>query len=555
MFPRITRFTRMGFGMLWMGLLWGAGGIGTPILAQQTGGFYGVDFKDGLDFNQTLTLADEEAADNGPRPPVEEAAGKKDSGGTGSGALGSAARDVWLMRGVPENLRQDYLEAFSELEKKENKRAFWRFDKLIDVAPAVAVFYHGRGLAHMALGRREFALDDYGRAMQLDPQNADFHHTLARDSFQRQEYAAAALRLSRVVALDPDRAEAWFTLGLAQAQNADWKDAYNSFSRVVGLTPHAAQPWYNRGFMAARMGLYEEALADINRAFSVDHAPANPARSHYTRGLVYAAINRIPQALADFNQAERLGYRAAPLYYNRGNINYLAGKYKNALDDYNRAVKLHAAYGAALHNRGYTWLTLRHWGRAESDFSQTVAVDPGFEEAWFNRGYARLMQHKDQGAQDDFQRVLQITPQRGEGWFNRGVAGFFKKEMGEACPDFEAACTLGFQPGCAMNQKHCGPNRLDQREFPDEPPYRMLPWEEDPSLIPPYPPGVPSDHQPSDHRPSDQPPISPADPGSPAGEQKGPEPSTPTHAKPGSPSGAKTPSGTATPAGKPERSP
>src|SRR5689334_13623686 len=73
-----------------------------------------------------------------------------------------------------------------------------------------------------------------------------------------------------------------------------------SLTEVVQRNPNDAQAYNMRGSVFGRAGRNQEALADFDRAISLD---ANYAQAYANRGQVHRQTNQLDLALADYNKA------------------------------------------------------------------------------------------------------------------------------------------------------------------------------------------------------------------------------------------------------------
>ncbi|MCR4408006.1 MAG: tetratricopeptide repeat protein [Anaerolineae bacterium] len=114
---------------------------------------------------------------------------------------------------------------------------------LKQVRPIKARLYNMRGLSHRYLGNRHADLDEYDLAIQ------DF---------------------SRAIALDPSYAEAYYNRGvLYWREFGNYYRAIRDLTRVIELAPHWAEAHFNRGLAYKLHGDRERAIADFQRYLQI----------------------------------------------------------------------------------------------------------------------------------------------------------------------------------------------------------------------------------------------------------------------------------------------
>lgn len=129
--------------------------------------------------------------------------------------------------------------------------------------------YNNRGIAYRRLGRTRKAIDDYDRALRLDPNLADTYN---------------------------NRGYAYYGLG-------EVRKAIRDFDRAIQLDPHHVDAYNNRGAAYHGLGEHRKALEDYDRVLILD---PDYARAYHNRGLAYKAIGDVGRAVSDWEAAIRL---------------------------------------------------------------------------------------------------------------------------------------------------------------------------------------------------------------------------------------------------------
>jgi tetratricopeptide (TPR) repeat protein len=193
------------------------------------------------------------------------------------------------------------------------------------------------------------------RAIRLEPKNAG--HFLARGLLylKLRELDRAIQDFDRAVALnpphDPPHAAALKHRARAQTQV--------HHERAVAL-------------LGARQ--YDGAIRELDSAInsSPDHAS-----SFNLRGLCYAALGETRRAIQDFDQAVQLDRNLAEAFVNRGNIFQSSNKWERALADYSRAARLRPQDAYSLYSRGLVMRALGRESEAAVDIARAKEIEPG----------------------------------------------------------------------------------------------------------------------------------------------------------------------------------
>jgi Tfp pilus assembly protein PilF len=216
----------------------------------------------------------------------------------------------------------------------------------------------GRGLAYLAKGDRDRAVQDLTAAIALDPNNALAYND--RGAVWREKG-------------DPDRAIADFTRAIE-----------------IEALPHSDLPGIghvnihaNRGLAWRTKGDLGRALADFDAAIKLD--PADAAL-HEMRARIFMERHEDARALPDLDAVIRLDPSRAFDFAARGTIRYR----QYALES--------------------PWIEQRDLDGAISDLTQAVTLDPNRADAYYTRGIAFVMDGKRDLAAADFARAARLDP-------------------------------------------------------------------------------------------------------------------------------------------------
>lgn len=167
-----------------------------------------------------------------------------------------------------------------------------------------------RGTTNLQQGRREAALDDFRRAVAMDPSSTTSHRLLASTfaSLGRTDEAVKAYR--QALEVDPSFTDVRNDLAKLLMQEGRWSEAEAEFRRVIASDAGAAGAVASLGFIYMNTDRLDDAEREFQRAMRL--AP-NDAAARYSLGLVHARMGRHEEAIGEFDDAIRLrpGYAAA----------------------------------------------------------------------------------------------------------------------------------------------------------------------------------------------------------------------------------------------------
>jgi tetratricopeptide (TPR) repeat protein len=317
------------------------------------------------------------------------------------------------------------------------------FARALELDPDSASLYAARGQTLRVLGRLEDALRDFDHAIELAP---DSETALASRGVILQRLGRldeAVADLSRAIALRPSDDWAVAHRGEAYRMMGRYRLAVTDFTEAIRLDPTYEFAYASRALARRRLGHHREELADLDHAIEL-----NPDYewAFAQRGVTHRAAGRHDQAVADFTRAIELDADYAWAFANRGVAYRQAGRYPDALADLSRALELDPTSAWALTNRG---VTLRQTGRyreALADLEQATTRLP--QDAWAigNRAETLRLLGRDEEALADFDRALTLRP---SAWAlaRRAAARRRAGDLEGAASDAERALQLDLTEG------------------------------------------------------------------------------------------------------------
>jgi tetratricopeptide (TPR) repeat protein len=149
-------------------------------------------------------------------------------------------------------------------------------------------------------------------------------------------------------------------LGLALFNEGRTEEAINQYNLSLRITPLVMDhvlAYNNRGIAYSRLGMYQNALEDLNKAIEMK---SDYADAYGNRGVIYSNLGQNQRAFEDFNKAIQLQPDFADLYNNRGVAYTKLGLYQSAVEDFSKAIDLNPYYADAYYKRGVVYLAQRN---------------------------------------------------------------------------------------------------------------------------------------------------------------------------------------------------
>ncbi len=171
---------------------------------------------------------------------------------------------------------------------------------------------------------------------------------------------------------EPDSVVAHWLAGYAGLATGDYRSATDGFGRLhkpksfpqlhewaaglVADNPRNPVPLMLQGDASARAGKYEDALAFLDKAVSLD---PHSALIYNTRGVIKALASKPQEAMADFTEATRLSPEFADAYANQGLLRLTQGEQDQAVASFSAALERAPDFALAYHGRGKAVAAIR----------------------------------------------------------------------------------------------------------------------------------------------------------------------------------------------------
>ncbi len=290
---------------------------------------------------------------------------------------------------------------------------------IVSKSPGKARAITNRGNAYANRGQWDMAIEDYSRALRIDPK---FPITLISRGLAYKNlghFDKAIADYTRAVGIDPNNTITYSNRGICYFNLGEREKAIDDFTRAIELDPGNTDAYSNRSASFQMTGQLDKAIADVNKAISLqpDHYKALS-----NRGAIYDKLNQSDKAIADYSRAIELNPGFVNAYVNRGSVYLKSGLLDKALADYSRAIEIDPKNKEAYFNRGVIYANLGQRDKAIDDYTHVIELDPNHKLGYYNRGLNYGKMGKLELAIDDFTNALKNDPNFTSAYKNREVA-------------------------------------------------------------------------------------------------------------------------------------
>ncbi len=294
--------------------------------------------------------------------------------------------------------------------------------------------WHLLGLVALARNQCEQAVEQIGRAIELDPRQASFHNHLGEAYRVLARWDEAETSCRHALSLKPDFAIAHNTLGTLLDATGDVDGAIASYRQAISLAPDLAQAHYNLGLALQSHGRLADAEASYRRAIAAK--PDYPLALH-NLGVLLQGQSRLEEAIACFGRAlaQKPDYTEA--HCNLGSALKDQGRATEAIESYRRALALDPDLAEAHFNLGVVYQSQDQFDQAAECYRSAIRARPNYGEAHSNLGTIRKLQGKLAEAMQCYDTALGCDDNLAEAHRNRSLLRLLQGNFSEGWPEHE----------------------------------------------------------------------------------------------------------------------
>lgn len=188
--------------------------------------------------------------------------------------------------------------AWRQIPMYRDVETLWR--TTIERNPAAWIAYNNLGVAQIAAGRTEEAIENYKRAVELHPQFFQASSNLAELYLAQGRMDLAEPLYEKLVVIAPGNAVGQYQLGMARLRRGRTAEAAERFERALRLQPGMASASARLGDLALARGDWNQAIARYGEA--ARREPANGS-APFLESFAFTATGRGAEAVASLRQA------------------------------------------------------------------------------------------------------------------------------------------------------------------------------------------------------------------------------------------------------------
>ncbi|MDJ0626238.1 MAG: tetratricopeptide repeat protein [Candidatus Caenarcaniphilales bacterium] len=176
------------------------------------------------------------------------------------------------------------------------------FSQAIEINPQYANAYLSRGIAYRKLQNNLAAIEDYSKAIELEPSaSAYLNRGVARSRINDSN--GALIDYSKAIDMQPDYIAAYLNRGNLKIQKKDFSGAIKDFNKVIELEPGSHKAYFSRGRAHSSLEQNDKAIQDYTQAIYFNN---KYAEAFYNRSVIKSRTRDYLGSMSDAEQAKGL---------------------------------------------------------------------------------------------------------------------------------------------------------------------------------------------------------------------------------------------------------
>jgi tetratricopeptide (TPR) repeat protein len=133
------------------------------------------------------------------------------------------------------------------------------------------ILHFYRAVSKVKTNQYDAAIEDYTKAIQLNPQKSKYIYHRGLAHFQLSQYQLAKKDFQTTLVMDGGNSDIYVKLAFLKQQENDLKGAIEGYTKAIEFNPKFSTPYYYRGLIYLQVLLHDKACLDLQKAADLGH--------------------------------------------------------------------------------------------------------------------------------------------------------------------------------------------------------------------------------------------------------------------------------------------
>lgn len=222
--------------------------------------------------------------------------------------------------------------------------------------------YADLSTAYLRLERYDEAVDALKKAIQGDPEKADYYFRLGLVCLKQHAFSEAIRYFKEAVGKDPLHYEAYYNTGILYIQQGSCREAAEMFLKAVHVRPQEAQTYRDLGDAYFSLGNFEGAVEQFQKAISLSRGDVY---SYYRIGCILTEyLEQHQEAMEALRTAVRIKKGFCDAHFQLGKVCIKLKRYKEAVRALKEVIQLEQDHVQGHYYLGFCYVMLKDYDSA-----------------------------------------------------------------------------------------------------------------------------------------------------------------------------------------------
>jgi tetratricopeptide (TPR) repeat protein len=283
-----------------------------------------------------------------------------------------------------------------------------QFTKAINLDPQYVDAYMERAKANEATGNYKDAEADYDRVTSFIPKKRlpELYHNTGRVLFLQGKYDLALVSLDKALKLKPKDVPTLQTKIRTLDAMERWQEAIPIGFTAIKINKKDFTSYYLQGAVHEKLKFFEIAEANYLKATKINKKFVD---GFIALANVQVETNKLDLALQNVNKAFALNPKARNAFVVRSKVYIKRIDFPNAINDISKALVLFTDDAELFYIRGTYYQQFSQHQNAINDFNKAISIKPTYTDAYFQRAHCYEQISNFADAIKDYQKLTALS--------------------------------------------------------------------------------------------------------------------------------------------------
>ncbi len=322
------------------------------------------------------------------------------------------------------------------MAKGDFDEAIEQFQKALEINPSFTAAMVNLGMARMQKGETDEAIAIFQEVLEHNPENIEVENMIGNVYMNIKEYRLAERHFRNALLIEPAYTDAINSLGILYEKIGQWDEAMKEYKKTINIDPHYAEGYNNIGNIWRIKGNDEEALQWYEKATKADPFFIG---SYNNMALIYQEKGEIQQAIRFYNEALEKAPTNAIVMNNLGSLYFSRGDINTAMDMWEKSIEVLPSYESPYNNLGAAYGKKGIFDKEIEMYQKALNINPDYADARLNLALAYIRRGESKKGAEELYKIVQKDTNHLKAWMLIARANFEKEDYVNGLKTLEEA--------------------------------------------------------------------------------------------------------------------